>query len=384
MKKNVFVSLIFTLIIFNVYSQEIGIRVNTALGGILFFEGREIASLFDNDSYIIPIERPGTYSIRIRFANGREQTKSVIISSRSIVEISFLMPPNNIRFGNVGVDSLQIMWDNSGANISYNLYFNMQNHIESAQVLRNITSTTATLNDLVWNNTYYIWISVTESGIEGIKSLVLSQRLLETRIGQNGPAGGLIFYDKGVHSDGWRYLEMAPTNTEVRTQWMTQRWNREIHGDNDRPSAFARYGQLRVTPNDPEEIGVGMRYTRAIAEFWRRNGELRNPTILCSNLVINNFNDWFLPNSAELVQMYLFYRKTGLGGFTRDVYWSSSSYIYGVCNTVVIDFSGSGNMNTRNYYDFRINALGYSSAARGSSSGTITFGNYLVRAIRAF
>ena len=38
-------------------------------------------------------------------------------------------------------------------------------------------------------------------------------------IGDTGPAGGLIFYDKGIFSHGWRYLEAAPAETEFTTQW---------------------------------------------------------------------------------------------------------------------------------------------------------------------
>ena len=35
-----------------------------------------------------------------------------------------------------------------------------------------------------------------------------------------GPAGGLIFYDKGSYSNGWRYLEAAPVSTE----WTDKQW----------------------------------------------------------------------------------------------------------------------------------------------------------------
>lgn len=36
-----------------------------------------------------------------------------------------------------------------------------------------------------------------------------------------GPAGGLIFYDKGSYSDGWRYLEAAPYDQSSDLTWGT-------------------------------------------------------------------------------------------------------------------------------------------------------------------
>jgi uncharacterized repeat protein (TIGR02543 family) len=37
--------------------------------------------------------------------------------------------------------------------------------------------------------------------------------------GATGPGGGLVYYDKGSYSNGWRYLEMAPKNKEVQKKY---------------------------------------------------------------------------------------------------------------------------------------------------------------------
>jgi hypothetical protein len=72
-----------------VSAAGIGIEVSTIFGGTLYFQGEEITTLWDNDSYTIPIERPGVYKIRMVFANGGEINRDVTISSRSVVKEAF-------------------------------------------------------------------------------------------------------------------------------------------------------------------------------------------------------------------------------------------------------------------------------------------------------
>jgi len=98
-------------------------------------------------------------------------------------------------------------------------------------------------------------------------------------VGVTSPSGGIVFYDKGDNSNGWRYLEAAPADTEFSSNW------------ND---AINR----------------------------------------CRTLNVNGTTGWWLPNKAELELMYRNLKQKGLGGFSKDVYWSSSqwsdrSYAYG-------------------------------------------------------
>ena len=48
---------------------------------------------------------------------------------------------------------------------------------------------------------------------------------------------------------------------------------------------------------------------------------------LCDDLVLNGYNDWFLPSKDEIYQMYL--QKDLIGGFNTYIYWSSSEYFAG-------------------------------------------------------
>ena len=89
------------------------------------------------------------------------------------------------------------------------------------------------------------------------------------KIGDTGPAGGIVFYDKGNNSDGWQYLEAAPPEFEFQANW-----------------------------NSANEI--------------------------CKLLNINGITGWRLPDRDELSFMYLNLKKKDLGGFSNDSYWSST------------------------------------------------------------
>jgi TolB-like protein len=73
-----------------VSAAGIGIEVITAIGGTLYLEDKEIAALLDNDVYMIPIEKPETYKIRMVFGNGQESRRNVTVTSQGVVMEAFL------------------------------------------------------------------------------------------------------------------------------------------------------------------------------------------------------------------------------------------------------------------------------------------------------
>jgi hypothetical protein len=89
------------------------------------------------------------------------------------------------------------------------------------------------------------------------------------KIGDLGPGGGIIFYDRGYYYNGGRYLEAAPQGSERKLNW-----------------------------NDAMTF--------------------------CEALNIGGYNDWRLPDKNELNLMYQNLKTKGMGGFTGDWYWSSS------------------------------------------------------------
>jgi len=124
------------------------------------------------------------------------------------------------------------------------------------------------------------------------------------KIGDLGPAGGIVFYDKGSFSNGWRYLEAAPVETEFRAVW-------GVKGRNVTGTSAA--------------IGTGKRNTQLIVDVLNNRGEKDRAAQLCANLNFDGYKDWFMPSKDELDLMYKNLKQKGLGGFSNNYYWSSYS-----------------------------------------------------------
>jgi uncharacterized repeat protein (TIGR02543 family) len=147
--------------------------------------------------------------------------------------------------------------------------------------------------------------------------VVLYAKWMPYGIGVLGPSGGYIFYDKGSYSDGWRYLEAAPSEYEF--------------------SPMVWGGHETSVGGTGTAIGTGKNNTEKIVarfgtfEPYRRR--LDYAAKRCANLVVTKdkvqYDDWFLPSKDELNQMYQNLKKKNLGDFSESgwadgYYWSSS------------------------------------------------------------
>jgi hypothetical protein len=130
------------------------------------------------------------------------------------------------------------------------------------------------------------------------------------RVGERGPSGGFVFYDKGRVTDGWRYLEAAPIDMVRGTQWSGAQWG-------------ANYYDVTGTKT---ETGTGKRNTELIIAALNAKVETGKAAQLCRSTLISGYNDWFLPSKDELDLMYKNLKQKGLGDFGDGWYWSSSLY----------------------------------------------------------
>ena len=134
-----------------------------------------------------------------------------------------------------------------------------------------------------------------------INSSIVTHSFTVYKIGDIGPAGGLIFYDKGAFTDGWRYLEAAPTDEFNQT--------------------FVPFYYVSGTSHT---VGSGNKNTQLLVAFLNSQGMFGYDPQLCADKTLNGFSDWFLPSRDELSFMYSNLHVSGKGGFQNSWYGYSS------------------------------------------------------------
>ena len=117
-------------------------------------------------------------------------------------------------------------------------------------------------------------------------------------IGGTGPAGGMVFYDKGVFSDGWRYMEVSLNDLPV-VEW---------GADNTSITGLS------------EIIGAGENNTALIIGVY---GLGVYAAFNCQDFPQGGVGDWFLPSQLEMNEIYVTLHQTGLMALTADYYWVS-------------------------------------------------------------
>lgn len=149
------------------------------------------------------------------------------------------------------------------------------------------------------------------------------------RVGDRGPAGGIVFYDKGDDGEGWRYLEAWTADERGLYQWKTS----DTHTINTTSSAIGR--------------GYYNTYTAM-------SGAQHPAAHVARNASHGGFNDWFLPSHDELRLMR--HQREVIGGFASDHYWSSSAMR--VLKYAWFQNISSGHLNAlTKTYSFRVRVI---------------------------
>ncbi|MBR6084565.1 MAG: hypothetical protein IKP61_02995 [Spirochaetales bacterium] len=182
----------------------------------------------------------------------------------------------------------------------------------------------------------------------------------EYKVGDIGPAGGYIFYDRGYYENGWRYLEAAPADMKVINGVPTVDATSDAYKNAEIDDQYVLFGYYRLTddgddvyvngtttwdPTDCTQSGIGagktntqlllnaMGDTAYEQHIYTFNGNHAAKSAVYAAKVVDQltytyggktYNDWFIPSLGELNQMYQQLYLNELGGFGAYTYASSS------------------------------------------------------------
>lgn len=152
------------------------------------------------------------------------------------------------------------------------------------------------------------------------------------KIGDTGPGGGKVFYDKGRYSGAWRYLEATPVKMNTKWQWV-------------RPCfTAAKISGTRTA------IGTGKKNTKLILAIDAEAPAAK----ACTDYRGGGKSDWFLPSKDELNELYKTRERIGITPDTfnnfhlsddfqsSDSFWSSSQ---GDSHSAWAQFFSDGSQN---------------------------------------
>ncbi|NMC34734.1 MAG: hypothetical protein GYA36_20105, partial [Veillonellaceae bacterium] len=155
------------------------------------------------------------------------------------------------------------------------------------------TSFEASLKNLTANTVYYVRAYVTNEAGTAYGNEVSFNSGYEMG---TSTQGGLVFYNDG---DG-HGLVCANADADTSASW-------------------GCYGTSIATTST--DFGTGAANTAAIVTKCTASGIAAK---LCDDLVVDVYDDWYLPSKAELNLMYINLHTQSLGSFEDDNYWSSS------------------------------------------------------------
>ena len=122
-------------------------------------------------------------------------------------------------------------------------------------------------------------------------------------VGQAGPGGGIVFFNKGNSTGGWQYLETASSDQSTNSEW----------------GCFGT-----SIPGTQLTVGSGEANTSLIVTGCN---EASFAAKICDDLTLGGQTDWFLPSVDELNLMYKNLHTNNQGNFnTNNVYGSSAEY----------------------------------------------------------
>ncbi|MFH2034527.1 MAG: InlB B-repeat-containing protein, partial [Candidatus Margulisiibacteriota bacterium] len=142
-----------------------------------------------------------------------------------------------------------------------------------------------------------LWVFASDTVVD---DMTLYAKWTTYSIGDRGPAGGWVFYDKGSYSNGWRYMEAAPNDLTGAMQW----------------------GAATSTYATSSSIGSGTANTDAIMRTYGLYSSYAARS--CREVIVGDYSDWIMPSYDELNYMRSNLAKSSIGNFSNGYYWCST------------------------------------------------------------
>jgi len=179
----------------------------------------------------------------------------------------------------------------------------------------------------------------------------------EYQIGEIGPGGGYVFYDKGTYSDGWRYIEASSSDfsSSVAIEW----------GCFNKPVTAARSLEIGSGLTNSEAI---LTFHDALDDFYNNPSNCSsnsNGTVaakICLDLVENGFSNWHLPSEKEGLLMYQNLHLQGMGNFIADgttLYWTSTEHDDNTATAIDFSNGNHGWLCKQCAYNVKVRAVRY-------------------------
>lgn len=173
------------------------------------------------------------------------------------------------------------------------------------------------IENLDRNTTYYYRAYGYDGSFSNPTSVYYGEIDSFTTTGYSGEGGGVVFYDKGEYSNGWRYLEIGLADIGFGV------------------TSFAKWGcASNLIVNTADDLGAGPANTQAILAIC---GEANCAARLCDDHSGGSKTDWFLGSDEEMI---LLERSAGSWlTFGSERYWTSTEVAQSTAVSRSMNFS---------------------------------------------
>ncbi|NVO10596.1 MAG: hypothetical protein HXX16_11585 [Bacteroidales bacterium] len=254
------------------------------------------------------------------------------MQKRIVAEMTYTVNANDMRNPYLILDFSYK--DKSGA-ISKLSMFIMTNEVCKFAFLKQETPVSAEIKDLYEQTDMRTDIScIWHTGFEGVtklNELYLKKYIVpKYKVGDRGPGGGWIFYDKGDYTDGWRYLEAGPEDLGT-LPWALNTRN-------------------LITTANRTALGTGKANTIEISNGYYCDRFYTTAARVCAEYQSGGKGGWYLPSIDELDLMYVnLVQNLNVGNFDRKLgsyHWSSTIVSKDARYAQYINFKNGGHSNT--------------------------------------